>query len=133
MGYPHFSGDCAVHHDLVVDFDGERPRIVVLCGSTRFREDFHRVNRVLTTRGSIVLAPGVFGHSGDLLTDADKARLDALHLRKIDLADEVFVVNPATAEHPDGYVGESTSNEIAYARRLGKPIHYLTTTTKAGV
>jgi dienelactone hydrolase len=133
MGYPHFSSDCGIHHDLVADFDGPRPRIIVLCGSTRFREEFHRINRELTKQGVIVLAPGVFGHSGDPLTEEDKERLDALHLRKIDLADEVFVVNPATAEHPDGYIGESTSNEITYARKLDRPVHYLNTPTKAVV
>jgi CBS domain-containing protein len=69
--------------------------------------------------GWIVLAPGVFGHSGDPLTDADKVRLDELHLRKIDLADRVLVVNQ------NGYVGESTRREIEYALSTGKPVQYV--------
>jgi hypothetical protein len=68
--------------------------------------------------GKIVLAPGVFGHSGDPLTDEDKLRLDWLHLAKIDMADEVLVVNPG------GYIGESTRREIEYAERTGKPVAY---------
>lgn len=44
--------------------------------------------------------------------------LDAVHLRKIDLADRVLVVNPG------GYVGESTTREIAYARGAGKPVAF---------
>lgn len=67
----------------------------------------------------------MFAHDGDTITEEDKARLDDLHLRKIDLADNVFVVNPATPEHPDGYIGESTRREIEYATQLGKPVTYL--------
>jgi nucleoside 2-deoxyribosyltransferase len=48
-----------------------------------------------------------------------KAALDELHLRKIELADEVLVLNV------NGYVGESTRREISYAEQLGKPVHWL--------
>jgi hypothetical protein len=94
------------------------PRVVTICGSTRYRGEIAAANRRLTLDGAIVLAPGVFAHDGDQTTSAEKAALDHLHLRKIDLADEVVVVNPA------GYIGESTCNEIAYARRAGKPVRY---------
>lgn len=119
MSYPHFSSDCAGFHDLVVDFDGPAPVIVTLCGSTRFRDEFTRINRDLTRAGVIVLAPGVFGHDGDPFTDADKVRLDALHKDKIRIAGSVYVVNPG------GYIGQSTREEIAYAEKLGKPVQYL--------
>ncbi|WP_047892949.1 hypothetical protein [Micromonospora sp. RV43] len=96
------------------------PSVVVLCGSTRFKTHFEQANRALTLNGRIVLAPGVFGHADGIEpTDQEKTLLDALHLRKIDLADEVLVVNPG------GYIGDSTRNEIAYAQRAGKPISYL--------
>jgi hypothetical protein len=68
--------------------------------------------------GKIVLAPGVFGHFDDTLTPDDKVRLDALHLAKIHMADEVLVVNP------EGYIGESCRREILYAESLGKPVSY---------
>ncbi|MEU8199389.1 hypothetical protein AB0C10_36955 [Microbispora amethystogenes] len=119
MSYAHFSTDCGDYHGLVRDFMGPRPPIVALCGSTRFRDEFAAVNRDLTLQGVIVVAPGVFAHSGDPMTDDDKTLLDDLHKRKIDLADEVFVVNPG------GYVGESTRSEIAYAEERGKPVRYL--------
>jgi hypothetical protein len=100
----------------------DRPEIVCICGSTRFADEMSAANRDLTFAGVIVLAPGVFGRgadeAGELITDEQKAALDALHLRKIDLADRVLVVNPG------GYIGESTSREIAYARATGKPISF---------
>ena len=66
-----------------------------------------------------VLAPAVFQPRGDTITEAEKALLDELHLRKIDLADAMFVVDPG------GYIGESTTREIGYARSTGKPIFRL--------
>lgn len=100
--------------------DDGRPPIAVICGSTRFRADIEAANHDLTMQGYIVLAPGVFGHSlpegVPPLDDEDKAALDRLHLRKIDLADVVMVVNPG------GYIGDSTLTEVAYANSLGKPV-----------
>jgi hypothetical protein len=109
-----------------------RPEIVVLCGSTRFRDRFDLANFDLTMDGAIVLAPGVWVRSSPAFSDlpddlqvSGKVALDELHKRKIDLADRVYVINVATPEHPEGYIGESTRSEIAYAERLGKPIEYL--------
>lgn len=101
----------------------ERPEIVCICGSTRFVDEMSAANRDLTFAGVIVVAPGVFlraedHEAGELITNEQKTALDALHLRKIDLADRVLVVNPG------GYIGESTSREIAYARATGKPISF---------
>ena len=45
--------------------------------------------------------------------------LDDMHLRKIDLADEIFVVNPG------GYIGSSTRREIDYAQSTGKDVRYI--------
>lgn len=101
----------------------DRPEIVCICGSTRFVDELSAANRDLTFAGVIVLAPCVFlrteDHQADeLLTNEQKTVLDALHLRKIDLADRVLIVNPG------GYIGESTRREIAYARTAGKPISF---------
>jgi excisionase family DNA binding protein len=109
-----------------------RPEIVVLCGSTRFGQAFRDANLRLTLDGKIVLSIGCDTKSDAELASAGmvfdqtlKDRLDELHKRKIDLADRVLMLNVATPEHPEGYVGESTRSEIAYAERLGKPIEYL--------
>ena len=99
----------------------DRPEIVCICGSTRFVDEMRAANRDLTFAGVIVVAPGspARGHEADeLITNEQKIALDALHLRKIDLADRVLVVNPG------GYIGESTSREIAYAHATGKPISF---------
>ena len=106
--------------------DGEkniiRPTIVVLCGSTRFMQVFQETNLRETLAGRIVLSVGCDTKSDAMLGlgDETKAMLDELHLRKIDLADEVLVLNV------NGYVGESTQREIDYAEQQGKRIRYLT-------
>lgn len=101
----------------------DRPEIVCICGSTRFVDEMRAANCDLTFAGVIVVAPGVFLRAEDheaneFITNEQKTALGALHLRKIDLADRVLVVNPG------GYIGESTSREIAYARATGKPISF---------
>jgi hypothetical protein len=92
------------------------PTVVTICGSTRFRAEIAAAKATLTLAGHIVLAPGVFAHDGDTITDEQKHDLDALHLRKIDMSGWVYVVNPG------GYVGESTRREIEYARQAGKRV-----------
>ncbi len=93
----------------------DRPEIVCICGSARFAEAMRDVNRELTFAGVIVVAPG---ETDEVISAAQKTVLDALHLRKIDLADRILVVNPG------GYIGESTRREIAYARAAGKPVSF---------
>ena len=94
-------------------------KVITLCGSTRFKEDFERVNRELTLHGNIVISVGCFGHSGDSFTDEQKIMLDDIHKRKIDMADAIYVINK------DGYIGSSTRSEIQYALRTGKQIIYM--------
>lgn len=96
------------------------PRVVTLCGSTRFKDAFIDAARSETLAGRIVISVGCFGHQEamDMAGDAKKM-LDCLHLRKIDISDEVFVLNVG------GYVGESTRREIAYAEQIGVPVRYL--------
>jgi hypothetical protein len=95
--------------------------IVCLCGSTRFRDEFYRQTAIWTKTGHIVLSVGFFVHQEQVpgVTRLEKARLDVLHLRKIELADSVFVINVG------GYVGESTEREIEYARSIGRKVFYL--------
>ena len=96
-------------------------KIVTLCGSTRFKDQFLDAQKQLTLEGNIVISVGLFGHSGDadVWKPGVKEMLDDMHLRKIDMADEIFVINVG------GYIGESTKREIAYAERTGKTIKNL--------
>jgi len=106
-----------------------RPVIVCLCGSTRFWRDYITANYKETLAGRIVLSVGWFVHpeseaSGmtavyQQVTAERKAALDELHLRKIDLADEVLFLNRG------GYMGPSTRAELEYARSQGKVIRFL--------
>ncbi len=75
----------------------------------------------LTLEGNIVISVGLFGHSGDdeVWTEGTKEMLDDMHKRKIDMADEIFVINVG------GYIGSSTRSEIAYAEAAGKTVKYL--------
>lgn len=96
-----------------------KPVIVTLCGSTRFKKEFEEENASLTLSGCLVISVGVFGHSDGVdLTDKEKQRLDFIHLRKIDLADEIRVINVG------GYIGSSTRKEIEYAIKSGKLVTY---------
>lgn len=102
------------------------PKIICLCGSTKFMEAFQEANLKFTLEGKIVLSVGTNTKSDAQLTRENyfkdpsiKQRLDELHKRKIDLADEVFILNVG------GYIGESTRSELEYAISKNKPIEYL--------
>lgn len=99
----------------------DRPKIICLCGSTRFSEAFRKANLDLTLHGHIVLTVGCDTKSDDGLGLGPdvKKRLDDLHLRKIDLADGILVLNVG------GYIGESTRRELAYAIAMGKEARFL--------
>lgn len=100
--------------------DQKTPKIVCLCGSVRWAEAFAEANLRESLAGAIVLS--IAGHAQVSMergiTKEQKAALDELHFRKIDLADEVLVINVA------GYIGESTRNEINYAKKKKKKIRY---------
>ena len=103
-------------------------KVVTLCGSTRFREQFMQAQKDLTLQGNIVISVGLYGHAGDsevwenmdegTLTKT-KEMLGDMHKRKIDMSDEIFVINV------NGYIGDSTKSEIKYAKETGKIVNYL--------
>lgn len=96
-------------------------KIITLCGSTKFKEDFLREQKRLTLEGNIVLSVGLFGHSGDteVWNEGVKELMDDMHKRRIDLSDEIFVINK------DGYIGSSTKSEIEYALKTNKIVRYM--------
>ena len=96
-------------------------QVVTLCGSTRFKDEFIEAQKRLTLAGNIVISVGLFGHSGDdeVWAEGTKEMLDDMHKRKIDMADEIYVINVG------GYIGSSTKSEIEYAKKTGKTVKYL--------
>lgn len=104
-----------------------RPLIVCLCGSTRFYDMFSKLNLEETLAGKVVLSIAsdrtteneIFASlTPEQLKDVMQ-NLATLHFQKIDLADEILVVNV------DGYVGESTTEEVNYALKTGKKVRWL--------
>jgi hypothetical protein len=148
---PYYIGEVVTGPDGVkhvrrqISLSPKFPKIVCLCGSTKFYKEYVEANERETLAGNVVLSVGLSGRhklsevrvhedvcmgmqevthlavvrADWRLTDEQKAMLDELHKRKIDLADEVLVLNVG------GYVGESTRTEIEYAGRHGKPVRYL--------
>lgn len=103
-------------------------KVITLCGSTRFKDEFMKVQKDLTLKGNIVISVGLFSHSGDdevwenmdegTLTKTKEMLVD-MHKKKIDMADEIFVIDVG------GYIGDSTKSEIEYAIKTGKKVNYL--------
>lgn len=100
----------------------KKPKIITLCGSTKFKNQFHIEEKRLTLEGYIVLSVHVFSHSGDkeLINPETKKMLIELHKHKIDLSDEIYIINV------DSYIGDGLNDEIQYAIKTNKKIKYMT-------
>lgn len=98
----------------------DKHKVVVLVGSTKFENHFHKVAAELYQKGYIVLMTHHFSQANDeKITDERKAMYDSMYMQMMDMATNVYVINPC------GYIGKSTINEIAYAKSLGLPIDYM--------
>ena len=95
-----------------------RLKIVVLCGSTRFRAEYQRAFYQEEHAGRICLSVPCFKDDSCCKTREDHDRLDSLHWDKIAIADEILVINVG------GYIGKSTRKEIDLARKIGKTIRW---------
>ncbi|MGG1639238.1 hypothetical protein [Paenibacillus sp. NRS-1760] len=94
-------------------------RVITLCGSTKFKDQFEKANAFLTLQGNIVISVAFFEQSdGFKITEEQAELLGHLHFRKIDMSDEIFVIDV------DGYIGNSTKKEIQYAEEKNKVIRY---------
>lgn len=103
-------------------------KVITLCGSTKFKDEFMKVQRDLTLKGNIVLSLGIFGNStdSDIFDNMDEETLLKthemlvdIHKQRIDMSDEIFVINVG------GYIGKNTNSEIEYAIKKGKKVNYL--------
>ena len=97
----------------------DRARVITVCGSMKFKEEIFKAEKELTLEGDVVLLPVM----NDIISDSSesesiKQMLGEIHKRKIDLADEIFVINK------NGYIGSSTKAEIQYAEAHGKKVRF---------
>ena len=95
-------------------------KVITLCGSIKFKEEFFKMQEKLTLSENIVLTPNFFQSiKNEKINEQTKKMLDGMHRQKIDMSDAIFVINV------NGYIGESTKNEIEYAKSKNKEILYL--------
>ncbi len=96
-------------------------KIITLCGSTKFKKEFREVEAILALKGNVVLSLNFFEQSDNIsLTKEQFSVLEKVHQRKLDMCDEVYIIDV------NNYIGESTKNEIKYATEQNKPIRYYT-------
>lgn len=100
---------------MISNKDGKR-KIITLCGSSRFKDVFHKVAAEYTLMGYIVLMPHCY-YENNARPDLKDVLVD-VHRDMIEMSDEILVINP------DGYIGESTKEEIKWAQALSKVIKY---------
>lgn len=97
-----------------------RFKVITLCGSMKFKDDFKKMEKKLTfDEKAVVLIPDFFETIKVEMTDAFKKQLSEMHKQRIDLSDEIFVINKG------GYIGESTKEEIDYALKHNKIVRYM--------
>ncbi len=95
----------------------EGRKVITLCGSSKFKQDFERVNRQLTLQGNVVITLAFFGHADNIpVTPEQKRLVDEIHLRKIDLADSIYVINKG------GYVGNPRHGKSSMQRLTGNKL-----------
>lgn len=95
-------------------------KVITLCGSIEFKDEFIKIQEKLTLDGNIVLIPNCFNNiKKEDIDEKTKKMLDEMHKQKIDMSDEIYVINVG------GYIGESTKTEIEYAKRKSIKISYL--------
>lgn len=103
-----------------MDIVNDKYNIITLCGSIKFKTEFMKVQEQLTLDGNIVFMPNFFNTiKKDEMNIETKRMLDRMHKQKIDMSDEIYVINFGK------YIGESTKAEIKYAKTKGKKISYL--------
>ena len=92
---------------------------ITLCGSTKFKSEFERINSELTLAGYVVFSVACFSHTDKIvLSSQQKHLLNDVHKRKIDKSDAIVVINV------DDYMGEGTHDEIDYAESIGVDVYY---------
>ncbi len=99
-------------------------KIVTICGSMRFQKKMMELALKLELEEKYIMIQCVYSDDDRHFNSQDVCAISQLHYKKIDMSDAIYVVNVG------GYIGESTQNEIEYARSLNKEILFLEPTDK---
>lgn len=92
-------------------------KIVIICGSMKFKDRMMEIAKELEINNRYVVIQCVY--SNDKFSENEQQILAELHYDKIEISDAIYVINV------NGYIGNSTSKEIEYAKKLGKEVMYL--------
>ncbi|MDR2834399.1 MAG: hypothetical protein LBV67_11855 [Streptococcaceae bacterium] len=96
----------------------KKAKVITICGSLKFTKEMQQVSEQLELAGNCVLS--VIYPTKTNYTQEEIALFDQLHRQKIFMSDAIFVVNV------NGYIGESTRNEIEFAKSLNKEVQFFT-------
>ena len=93
-------------------------KVITICGSMRFSKEMMKIAEELELKDGYAVIQCVYNVDGQRYEGVDASILDKIHRKKIDISDAIYVVNI------DGYIGNSTRNEIEYAKNNGKEVIY---------
>lgn len=92
-------------------------KVVTICGSMKFAKDMMIIATELEKKYGWCLLQCVYDITGEI-TKEEMDKIVNAHWKRIDISDAIYVVNI------NGYIGNSTKNEIAYAIQHGKEVIY---------
>ena len=93
-------------------------KVITICGSMRYSKEMMKIAEELELKEGYPGVQCVYNIDGQRYEGVDASILDKIHRKKIDISDAIYVVNI------DGYIGNSTRNEIEYAKNNGKEVIY---------
>ena len=93
-------------------------KVITICGSMRYSKEMMKIAEELELKDGYAVIQCVYNVDGQKYEGIDASILDKIHRKKIDISDAIYVVNI------DGYIGNSTRNEIEYAKNNGKEVIY---------
>lgn len=93
-------------------------KVITICGSMRYSKEMMKIAEELELKEGYAVIQCVYNIDGQRYEGVDASILDKIHRKKIDISDAIYVVNI------DGYIGNSTKNEIEYATHNGKEVIY---------
>lgn len=93
-------------------------KVITICGSMRYSKEMMKIAEELELKSGYAVIQCVYNIDGQRYEGVDASILDKIHRKKIDISDAIYVVNI------DGYIGDSTKNEIEYAKNNGKEVIY---------